>query len=668
MEELEELLEIVKERKRGAYQGVIEDRASYQLLYHLSEARENLVSSLPLEEGMRILELHAECGALTGKLAEMAKDVTAVAETEREAQIIRERCKGSEGLSVWTRENFAKASDKKYDVILIVGKTYEIAGQFRKLKELLAENGRIFLADANRFGLKYFAGCREEYGGGYFAGVEGYPDERRERCYTRSEYQKLFLKNGFEILQWYYPYPDYKFPSVLYSDNCQPERGELADNRRNFERDRYELFEEKRVFDGLLAEGLFPEFSNSFLIEACASEDRRSGKRNRELYYTKYSNERAKEFAIRTDVVKTEQGEIAVYKRCLYPEGEPHISHMKLAYDRLSEQYADSRIVFCKCEREGNAAFFPFVRGMTLREVMEEALLRQDHDRVRGILSDYISRVMESGGDIPFRATEAFRKVFGGVSLPEDTKAVQVCDIDLIFSNILVPAPEVQGSKDPKEYPWNVIDYEWTFLFPIPKKFMIYRALYFTYCQILNDTEWTLQDLMDLAEIDGPMQQAFMEMERQFQRYLGKGALPVRNTQKLMGTKILPLGTLPGESGGGELCFREEEWMKVRKIQFHIDRQDYQDGTAVLSGWAFAKVKDGRILPVHIRVTGSNGKEAPVELRRNERRDVAETLKLRRVTKPEFGFDCVWPAPAGERWNVHFTLGRCEKSYETAAL
>lgn len=32
------------------------------------------------------------------------------------------------------------------------------------------------MADANRIGLKYLAGCQEEYCGGYFTGIDGYPD------------------------------------------------------------------------------------------------------------------------------------------------------------------------------------------------------------------------------------------------------------------------------------------------------------------------------------------------------------------------------------------------------------------------------------------------------------------------------------------------------------
>ena len=88
------------------------------------------------------------------------------------------------------------------------------------------------------------------------------------RCYTRIEYIRLLSEAGFTDMRFYYPYPDHKFPSVIYSDDWLPKRGELKEQRRNFDRDRLLLLDEGRVYDTLMDEGLFGEFSNSFLIEA----------------------------------------------------------------------------------------------------------------------------------------------------------------------------------------------------------------------------------------------------------------------------------------------------------------------------------------------------------------------------------------------------------------
>lgn len=74
-EVLKELYESIKQNSKADYAGIIEQRASYPYLYHLSQIRENLVSFLPFDKDMRVLECNPECGALTGKLLAMAGSV-----------------------------------------------------------------------------------------------------------------------------------------------------------------------------------------------------------------------------------------------------------------------------------------------------------------------------------------------------------------------------------------------------------------------------------------------------------------------------------------------------------------------------------------------------------------------------------------------------------------
>ena len=79
--------------------------------------------------------------------------------------------------------------------------------------------------------------------------------------------EQILQENGFSKFKFYYPYPDYKFPAVIYSDEYLPKPGELRKNQRNFDADRITLFEEGKAFDGILKSGLYPFFSYSFLIE-----------------------------------------------------------------------------------------------------------------------------------------------------------------------------------------------------------------------------------------------------------------------------------------------------------------------------------------------------------------------------------------------------------------
>lgn len=229
------------------------------------------MSFLPFDKDMRVLECNPECGALTGKLLAMAGGVTALAESELQEKILRERfMEPQEREKLDIRRQLPK--QEQFDAILIAGHFYRWEKQLPALRELLAPGGKLYVADANRIGLKYLAGCQEEYCGGYFTGIDGYPDAaavgRFGRSYSRAEYTGLLQAAGFGGLTFYYPYPDHKFPSVIYSDEWLPQKGELAEGRSNYDRDRVACFNERVMFDSLLEEGVFQTFSNSFLIEA----------------------------------------------------------------------------------------------------------------------------------------------------------------------------------------------------------------------------------------------------------------------------------------------------------------------------------------------------------------------------------------------------------------
>ena len=247
-EVLKELYETIKQNSKADYAGIIEQRASYPYLYHLSQIRENLVSFLPFDKDMRVLECNPECGALTGKLLAMTGGVTVLAESELQEKILRERfMEPQEREKLDIRRLLPEHG--RFNAILIAGHFYRWEKQLPALRELLAPGGKLYVADANRIGLKYLAGCQEEYCGGYFTGIDGYPDAaevgRSGRSYSRAEYTGLLQAAGFGGLTFYYPYPDHKFPSVIYSDEWLPQKGELAEGRSNYDRDRVACFNER---------------------------------------------------------------------------------------------------------------------------------------------------------------------------------------------------------------------------------------------------------------------------------------------------------------------------------------------------------------------------------------------------------------------------------------
>lgn len=394
--------------------------------------------------------------------------------------------------------------------------------------------------------------------------------------------------------------------------------------------------------------------------------------------YVKYSNERAKQFCIRTEIVTEDDGQKRVYKYAVTPEAQLHIARLPENCRRLRAAYADGRITFCPCEADmgqcemaGKAlrAAFPFLSGVSLQDMLGRAVEQKDTKETERILHAYIRRVSRDGGVRPFVVTEAFERVFG--TLPDGAETVlragaygqvsaQISDIDMILSNLFL-----EEGAAAEEAVWQAIDYEWTFDFPIPKGFLLYRGLYFAYYQVLYRTEWSLKRLFELAGIAAEEAAIYQRMEEHFQSYMGGGTLPVRNMQRLLGTRILTpevLRTDTGSNSAGGIC--EAEWLHVKKIRYQIDRTEYQDGSCICSGWAFAATWDGRYLPVAIRVTDTSGRLLAAEISRRERADVAEALHIRRVTHPVWGFDCVWVAPAESEYKIYFSLGKKECMYQ----
>lgn len=274
------LLDIVKNHSKEEYADIIKEKKSWPILYHLSDVRENIINWYPLEKDAEVLEVGAGCGAISGTLAKQAGKVTAIDLSKRRSLINAYKNKDRDNLEILVGNfnDIADKLEKKFDYITLIG-VLEYARCYidednavdlflQKIRKLLKPDGKVIIAIENQLGLKYFAGCREDHVGKYFEGIEGYPTTKGAETFSKKVITEILKKNGFEHTQFYYPYPDYKLPDRIYSDDALPQKGELMQNLRNFDADRMVLFNESRVFDTLIDAGLFQEFSNSFLIIA----------------------------------------------------------------------------------------------------------------------------------------------------------------------------------------------------------------------------------------------------------------------------------------------------------------------------------------------------------------------------------------------------------------
>lgn len=506
----DELLEIVKNFSQTEYARIIEVKKSWPVLYHLSPLRENIVDWIPMNKTSKVLEVGSGCGAVTGALSRKAGTVTCVDLSKKRSRINAYRHSECENVTIHVG-NFKDIEhdlDRDYDYICLIG-VFEYGQSYiggatpyedflNILKKHLAENGRIIIAIENKYGLKYFAGCKEDHLGSYFSGIENYAGSG-VRTFGREGLERIFKSCGMRQYYFYYPYPDYKFMTTIYSDAYLPGRGELSNNFRNFDRDRMLLFDEKSAFDGIVEEGLFSVFANSYLVVLGANFSEK---------YVKYSNDRADDYVIKTQINRESSSSLPqVYKVPLTQAAENHIRGMAVAYENLLEKYEGGRLEINRCELEETdgtlRAVFEFVNGTPLSELMDACLDRDDQEGFHRYFKEYVERIGYHS-DYP------------------------VADFDLVFSNILV-----NGDK------WTLIDYEWTFGKPIDTKELAFRAVY---CYLLEDEKRNRLDLdRILRELGITETQAalFREQEMDFQKFVTGKKRSMSEIRELIGYRMI---------------------------------------------------------------------------------------------------------------------------------
>ena len=272
------LLEEVKKYQEPDFDQIIINNPIWPVYYHLSYLRHNIINWYNFDKEKTALEIGSGCGAITGLISESCKSVTCVELSKKRSLINAYRNIEKNNIDIWVCnfEDFVNGSQKKYDYIFLIG-VLEYAEKYihstnsqeiflKRIRQMLNPGGIVFIAIENKTGMKYWAGCSEDHLGVPFIGIEDYPDATGIRTFTRKELEELLQRVGFDKATFYYPYPDYKFPYVIYSDSYLPNEGELIKNRDNFDQNRLLLFNETFAFDNIIRNNMFPFFSNSYLL------------------------------------------------------------------------------------------------------------------------------------------------------------------------------------------------------------------------------------------------------------------------------------------------------------------------------------------------------------------------------------------------------------------
>ena len=484
----ETLLKMAQEGK--SFEDLPEDEVSFPMVYHFSGLRENILSWYPLKKTDSVLEIGAGCGAITGMLCRKAGHVTSVELSKRRADINFARNKEKENLTIMVGNLNDMTFPEKFDYVVVNG-VLEYAMSFtegktpyetflQRMGAYLKPEGRLLIAIENRLGLKYFAGAPEDHTDLHFFGINGYPGNQSVRTFSKNELGELLENSGFPFLRFYYPYPDYKFPTEIFTDES------LYTNSYGRSYPVYtdktaDLFAESEGVRAFEKEKILDSFVNSFLVEAGRTENQDP----EEILYVKLNQERKEKFRLLTRIVR-ENGEVRAEKEAMVPQAEEFVEKLEKTG---TESTGSDKYKNLPCRAENGKISYPLLTGKTLHQEIAELAHKEDLEEIKALLKKFYQEFFGARQTVDYRTGE-FREVFGDHPGREDYECVCPANVDLICSNIFMGE---NGNQ--------IIDYEWMFDFPVPVNFIMWRLIHELYTHISELPQLCHEDEM-MAEFE----------------------------------------------------------------------------------------------------------------------------------------------------------------------
>lgn len=531
----------------------------WPIVYHFSHLRHNILNWYPGLIGADVMEIGSGCGALTGLLCQKARYVTSVELTLKRAQVNYQRHSQYENLEIVVGDFGSLRFDKRYDYVIINGvleyaaymlQTKDPYASFLRLSaELLRPSGRLLLAIENRLGLKYFSGAREDHTGTFFSGLNGYADQPKLRTFSKPELLDLLHRAGLSPLRFYYPFPDYKFPAIIFTDetinNILPDVTDYP-----LDMNRVCLYDVNRVRESLMNAKIADQFSNSFFIE-CATDTKEVG---RDISFVKISANRHPKYRIATLI---NAGREIVRKAALSDEGAEHIQHMGEFSGRI-----EGRLYNTSCHIEEGTLSYPFLTQPSLETLLVEDFLRGDQGRFFHRIKDLFQALTEHRTPMPMPLSLQFIQTFGSERCEQLLHWIPQGNVDLVASNIF---PMQNGV-------YQVVDYEWHMDCDVPAEFILWRLLrhleqsyamqdWLTEKQLIQLTHATDQTLICFARWDEHFCREYVGIREL--HVLAKETIPVDLERALTNVleESIRISTLFMDAGEG---FSAQQSMQVR--------------------------------------------------------------------------------------------------------
>lgn len=464
------IVRLIAENEPEDYVQAIADHYCWSTYYHLSHIRKNILNWYPFDKCASVLEIGCGMGAVTSVLCDQCEEVTSVELSKKRAIGTLLRCREKENLEIIVGNLNDIHFKKKFDYVTLIG-VLEYQGSYtdaenpyldflKKVKSLLKPGGKLLLAIENQYGLKYWCGAREDHTGLPFEGMNQYTiSGKKVKTFSKAALDSLLKDSGFSDTYFYYPLPDYKMPTIIYSQNCLPKNENMMNMQCYYTPDDYTLIaQEEKIYKDIIQNNVFDFFANSFLVE-CAEQDDIG-----EITFASLSCKRLPEYQIGTRFTKHGKVEkFALYKE----QGRKHLCET-LDNEEAMRRRGISLIKSCMKEQVLEQ---DYLEAPSVEEILLEIYRQREEKKIYEFLDFIYEEILKSSEEALWSDNILYTFDLG--IIPDEGKYGPILEtgyLDMIFRNAFWKNDQIL---------W--FDQEWR-LENVPAKFILYRAIVQFYC------------------------------------------------------------------------------------------------------------------------------------------------------------------------------------------
>jgi len=276
------------------------------------------------------------------------------------------------------------------------------------------------------------------------------------------------------------------------------------------------------------------------------------------IVYSKINPQRKKEFQLRTFIID-DGGKFYVIKKAENKEAELFSNNFIDKYKLLLNNNFPIKPIEPK--DQGGQIIFPYEEGDSVSQLLlrlinsnkkEEFLdvIRKFYDTLKGYSKENLI------------LSDDFVKIFGKCGL-EKWECIYPGCVDLNFDNIIA-----DGDGSPKK----LFDYEWTYNFSVPYKYIVFRAIMYFYVKNHGAmySKFSLMELFDILEISKEEIPCFLRFEYSFQCSANNGfekSVSFDEYKDAIGSVI------KSKNSGGDSLFKKYEAINLEKINLAAEQR-----------------------------------------------------------------------------------------------